>query len=96
MKHFLSILLRNQFNLFYRFGYTYIPKCQLIEFDGVINESTKEDLIRLFSETTPFEWEEEYLIIQFDKNELVEVKYSISKFRMLLRYIRFQLKQNPQ
>lgn len=72
MKHFLSILLRNQFNLFYRFGYTYIPKCQLLEFDGVINESTKEDLIRLFSETTPFEWEEEYLIIQLDKNELVE------------------------
>lgn len=72
MKHFLSILLRNQFNLFYRFGYTYIPKCQLLEFDGVINESTKEDLIRLFSQTTPFEWEEEYLIIQFDKNELVE------------------------
>jgi hypothetical protein len=72
MKHFLSILLRNQFNLFYRFGYAYIPKCQLLEFDGVINESTKEDLIRLFSETTPFEWEEEYLIIQFDKNGLVE------------------------
>ena len=71
MKHFLSILLRNQFNLFYRFGYTYIPKCQLLEFDGVTNESIKEDLIRLFSETTPFEWEEEYLIIEFDKNELV-------------------------
>jgi hypothetical protein len=74
MKHLLSILLRNQFNLFYRFGYTYIPKCQLLEFDGVISESTKEDLTRLFSETTPFEWEEEYLIIHFDKNELVEVE----------------------
>jgi hypothetical protein len=72
MKHFLSILLRNQFNLFYRFGYTYIPKCQLLEFDGVINESIKEDLIRLFSETTPFEWEEEYLIIHFDKSEVFE------------------------
>ncbi len=72
MKHFLSILLRNQFNLFYRFGYTYIPKCQLLEFDGVPNELIKEDLVRMFSETTPFEWEEEYLIIEFDKNELVE------------------------
>lgn len=72
MKHFLSILLRNQFNLFYRFGYTYIPKCQLLEFDGVTSESIKEDLIRLFSETTPFEWEEEYLIIEFDKNGLFE------------------------
>lgn len=72
MKHFLSILLRNQFNLFYRFGYTYIPKCQLLEFDGEINESTKQNLTKLFSETTPFEWEEEYLIIHFDKNEIVE------------------------
>ena len=72
MKHFLSILLRNQFNLFYRFGYTYIPKCQLLEFEGVIYESTKEDLIKLFSLTTPFEWEEEYLIIHFDKYKLVE------------------------
>ena len=72
MKQYLSILLRNQFNLFYRFGYTFIPQCQLIEFEGIINETTKEDLIKLFSQTTPFEWEEEYLIIQFDKNELVE------------------------
>lgn len=72
MKQYLSILLRNQFNLFYRFGYTYIPKCQLLEFDGVINESTKENLIKLFSETTPFEWEEEYLILHFDKSELLE------------------------
>lgn len=72
MKQYLSILLRNQFNLFYRFGYTYIPKCQLIEFDGEINESIREDLIKLFSETTPFEWEEEYLIVHFDKSELFE------------------------
>ena len=72
MKNYLAILLRNQFNLFYRFGYTYIPKCQLLEFEGVINESTKESLIELFSETTPFEWEEEYLIIEFDKDGLVE------------------------
>lgn len=72
MKQYLSILLRNQFNLFYRFGYTYIPRCQLLGFDGVINESTKEDLVKLFSETTPFEWEEEYLIIHFDKSEVFE------------------------
>jgi hypothetical protein len=73
------------------------PKCQLLEFDGVISESTKEDLIRLFSETTPFEWEEEYLIIHFDKNGLVEGRsISISKFRILLRYIRFQHRLNHQ
>lgn len=70
MKHFLSILLRNQFNLLYRFGCTYIPKCQLLEFKGVISEATRQDLLKMFSETTPFEWDEEYLIIHFDKNEL--------------------------
>jgi hypothetical protein len=72
MMQYLSILLRNQFNLFYRFGYAYIPKCQLLKFDGVIDESTKENLIKLFSETTPFEWEEEYLILHFDKSEELE------------------------
>lgn len=50
----------------------HIPKCQLLEFEGEINESTKEGLIKLFSETTPFEWEEEYLILHFDKNEAFE------------------------
>jgi hypothetical protein len=72
MNQYLSILLRNQFNLFYRFGYTYIPQCQLLAFDGVINDSTKEDLIKLFFETTPFEWDEEYLILHFDKSEVFQ------------------------
>lgn len=72
MKQYLSIILRYQFNLFYRFGYTYIPKCQLLEFDGLVNETTKEQLIKLFSVITPFEYEEEYLIIHLDQIGLVD------------------------
>jgi len=45
MKQFLSIVLRNQFNLFYRFGYTFIPKSQLVEFDGNINNEAQQNII---------------------------------------------------
>jgi len=67
MKQFLSILLRNQFNLFYRFGYTFIPKSQLVEFDGNINNETQESIIKQFKTVTPFEYDEEYLILRLGK-----------------------------
>lgn len=67
MKQFLSILLRNQFNLFYRFGYTFIPKSQLVEFDGNINNETQESIIKQFKTVTPFEYDEEYLILHLEK-----------------------------
>lgn len=72
MKQYLTILLRTQFNLFYRFGYTYIPKCQLLEFDGEVNQSTNKELVKLFLIMTPFEWEEEYLIIHFESDKSEE------------------------
>ncbi len=64
---FLGIVLRNQFNLFYRFGYTVIPKIGLVAFDGNINDETKENIIKQFSNVTPFEYDEEYLILHFEK-----------------------------
>ena len=67
MKQFLSIVLRNQFNLFYRFGYTFIPKSQLVEFDGNINNETQQNIIELFKKVTPFEYDEEYLILHLEK-----------------------------
>lgn len=67
MKQFLSIVLRNQFNLFYRFGYTVIPKIGLVEFDGNINDDAKESIIKQFANVTPFEYDEEYLILHFEK-----------------------------
>lgn len=80
MKNYLSIILRNQFNLFYRFGYTFIPKSYLIKYNGKITKSVKENLIKLFTILTPFEWEEEYLIIHLEKEELIKDK--IVKFHI--------------
>jgi hypothetical protein len=67
MKKFITIILRNQFNLFYRFGYTYIPNAYVLEFEELESEKTKEELTKLFSQITPFEYDEEYLILQLEK-----------------------------
>ncbi len=67
MKQFLSIILRNQFNLFYRFGYTFIPKSQLVKFDGKINNETQDSIIKQFKTVAPFEYDEEYLILHLEK-----------------------------
>ncbi len=81
MNQFLSIALRNQFNLFYRFGYTFIPKSQLVEFDGKINDKTQENIIKQFKTVTPFEYDEEYLILHLEKapnNESEFVQFEIN------------------
>lgn len=72
MKQFLSIILRNQFNLFYRFGYTFIPKSQLVKFDGKINNETQESIIKQFKTVAPFEYDEEYLILHLEKEIINE------------------------
>lgn len=79
MSYYLSIILRNQFTLFYRFGYTYIPKVQLIDFSGDITDDVKLKIANLFHQFTPFEWDDEYLIIQFEKASVDEeiVKFHI-------------------
>jgi hypothetical protein len=80
MKQFLSIVLRNQFNLFYRFGYTFISKSQLVEFDGNINNEIKDRILEKFKTVTPFEYDVEYLILQLDKentNESDFIKFEI-------------------
>jgi hypothetical protein len=80
MKQFLSIVLRNQFNLFYRFGYTFISKSQLIEFDGNINNEIKDIILEKFKTVTPFEYDVEYLILQLEKENTTEsdfIKFKI-------------------
>lgn len=72
MQQYLTIFLRAQFTLFYRFGYTFIPKCQLLEFEGEINEASKKGLLELFAKTTPFEYDEEYLILHLEKSNIEE------------------------
>ncbi|MFV0190848.1 hypothetical protein OBK29_13100 [Empedobacter falsenii] len=73
MKNFITIILRNQFNLFYRFGYTYIDSNFIYEFDGNITNIKNEIIEKLFSKITPFEYDEEYLILHFEKN-IIEQK----------------------
>lgn len=75
MKQFLSIVLRNQFNLFYRFGYTFIPKCQLVEFEGTINNEIQESIIKQFQTVTPFEYDQEYLILHLEKETTNETEF---------------------
>ena len=67
MNNYLVPLNRYQFAQFYRFGYTYIPKSTLLEFDGQITESTKHNLANHFSVISPFEYDEEYLILHLSK-----------------------------
>jgi hypothetical protein len=67
MKQYISIILRNQFSLFYRFGYTFIPSTFLIELDGSISDEVKNKIIELFNRITPFEYDEEYLVLHLAK-----------------------------
>src|SRR5690554_5931872 len=67
MKRFLSIVLREQFTFFYRAGYTFIPASELISFEGEIDDSVKEKVVEKFKTVTPFEYEEEYLILHLEK-----------------------------
>jgi len=63
MKQLLTVILRNQFNLFYRFGYTYVPKAYCIEFEYLSSDKTRDSLVGLFNNITPFEYDEEYVIL---------------------------------
>jgi len=68
-----------------------MPKSQLVEFDGKINDETQDKIIKQFKTITPFEYDEEYLILhleiaandesdflQFEINDIVSV-YPLSK-----------------
>lgn len=67
MNNYLVPINRYQFAQFYRYGYTYIPKSTLLEFDGHLSETTKENLASHFSVISPFEYDEEYLILHLSK-----------------------------
>lgn len=69
MAEFLAPILRTQFSLFYRFGYTFIPACYLIKFDRDINEIVKDKLEEVFTVLTPFDYDEEYIILHLSAEE---------------------------
>ena len=70
MKQFLIIVFRNQFNLFYRFGFTTINIAETIEFEGEITDIIKNKIVSRFAKMTPFQYDEEYLIMHFEKDQL--------------------------
>ena len=69
MSNYLAPILRTQFNLFYRFGYSFIPPAHLVEFDGTITDNVIRKIGEVFKSITPFEYDEEYLILHFRANE---------------------------
>lgn len=81
MADFLAPILRTQFNLFYRFGYIFIPNCYLVEFDGEINEKVSDKIEEIFTFLTPFEYDEEYVILHLSKEPTRN--FDISKFKLL-------------
>ena len=81
MKQFLSIILREQFTLFYRAGYTFIPFPALIPFEYEIDNNVKDKVIEKFRSVTPFFYDQEYLILHIEKvinNESEFVQFEIS------------------
>ncbi|MCE7923606.1 MAG: hypothetical protein DYG98_11150 [Haliscomenobacteraceae bacterium CHB4] len=68
MKQYLNILLRDKFRLFYRFGYTFVHESELVEFDGNITDEVREKIVKQFGAVTPFDYDEEYLILHFEKS----------------------------
>jgi len=68
MTNYLSAINRNQFAQFYRFGYTYISTSSLVKFEGSITDNVKKELIIHFASLSPFEYDEEYLILHLAKS----------------------------
>lgn len=68
MKQYLNILLRDKFRLFYRFGYTFIHISELVEFDGNVTDEVREKVVKQFGAVAPFDYDEEYLILHFEKS----------------------------
>lgn len=69
MINYLAPIFRTQFNLFYRYGYTHIPASQAIKFDGNITNETKKEIVELFNSVSPFEYDEEFLILHLETGE---------------------------
>ncbi|MBP6234881.1 MAG: hypothetical protein KA270_01025 [Saprospiraceae bacterium] len=63
MTNFLAIVNRYEFAQFYRFGYMFISGPDLLPFSGIDSNVTKTNLISHFQIKTPFEYDEEYLIL---------------------------------
>ncbi len=73
MKKYFTILLRNQFNLFYRFGFIKINKKDLIEFNDIFDDELNNKILEYFKNLLPYEYPEDYIILILEKETIDEV-----------------------
>lgn len=78
MTKFLAIINRYEFAQFYRFGYMYISTSELLPYLEISSNETKSNLVAHFKNITPFEYDEEYLIIHLCQE--IEKQNTIQKF----------------
>lgn len=98
MTKFLAIINRYEFAQFYRFGYMYISTSELLPFTEISSNETKSNLVAHFKNTTPFEYDEEYLIIhlcQEIENQIIIQKFLITDLKSIYPLSR-QAKQSIQ
>lgn len=67
---YITAILRDQFNLFFRFGFTDIPSVLISKTDKEIDQS----IITLFSKVTPFYDESHYIILEFETTKDLSVE----------------------
>lgn len=79
MKNYLAVILRSEFNLYYRFGYTFIPSKSLFNFKDLSSDKLKRQILEHFKCRTPFEYDEEYLILQLEKEKITK---EFTRFRI--------------
>ncbi len=62
IQKYITAILRDQFNLFFRYGFTDIPSVLTMNVDSEIDKS----ILELFSRLTPFYDESHYIILEFE------------------------------
>ncbi len=80
MTNYISIVNRYEFAQFYRFGYMYVSASELLPFTEIGSTETKSNLVSHFKNKTPFEYDEEYLIIHLCQE--IENQNTIRKFHI--------------
>ncbi len=98
MTNYLAIVNRYEFAQFYRFGYIYISVSELLPFTEIGSTETKSNLVSHFQNKTPFEYDEEYLIIHLCQemdNQNTILKFLITDLKSIYPLSR-QAKQSIQ
>lgn len=80
MKHYLTLIKKSDFTDLFRFGYAYIAKSRVIEFDGQVEKLSEDEAIkdRLFAFPNPIDYSFTVLIVHFsgelDENGYLDIE----------------------